>query len=85
MKRPMKQVDISQGVVHRTLWVDAHPALTTGGTISLKDENGLWHVDKLYEPVLDIEQLNSQRNFDNNNYDVHKGLFNVRPANYYKT
>lgn len=74
-KRTMIQVDVSQGALQRTVWVDAMPTLAIGVHIGLKGIEGHWQIDKLYDKLLDIEQINSQRNFDNNNYDVHKGLF----------
>lgn len=74
-KRPMVQVKLSQGNLQKVCWVDKDPRLKQGADISLKDVEGRWKVEAVYLIELDISALNRQRNFDNNNYDIHKGLF----------
>lgn len=71
----MVQVDLIQKDLVTTKWVDNLPNLREGKYIELEKGDGRWRIEKIHDKVLDIEQLNSQRGFDNNNYDKHEGLF----------
>lgn len=55
-----------------TTWVDSDPKLKRGVVIELKNDARMWLVDDVYST---IDDLPDHRNFDNNDYSKHEGLF----------
>lgn len=62
------------GQIQMTTWVDADPRLKKGVVIELKKDNRKWMVEEVYSTV-DEKLIKDGRDFDNNNYDKHTGLF----------
>lgn len=74
MAKMMVQVDLRSDGRMMITWIEKDPRIVRGARISLKDVDGQWEVKTVYPPELPLSRLDSQRNFDNNNYDKHKGL-----------
>jgi len=71
----MVQVDLSRDNVAMTTWVEKKPNLARDAFITLKDidETVFWKVEKVYDVEQTRDQVESNRNWDNNNYDKHVG------------
>lgn len=59
-----------------TTWVDTHPKLKIGASITLKDykEDVKWQVVKMWNLTKDAKDFDFHRKWDNNDYTKHTGL-----------
>lgn len=76
MSRLLRQVKlVTIGGRQMTTWVDDRPDLRRGSVIELDKMKGTkWLIEELYSTKIAEELLDMNRNWDNNNYDKHKGL-----------
>lgn len=60
-------------IVDMVTWVDYDKKLNVGSGVRLKGSDEWWRVEEIYDVVLDRETIESNRNWDNNNYEKHDG------------
>lgn len=59
--------------IQKTVWLEDDKRLKEGIEITLKgDDDRRWTIVRLYNSVHELSEIKTT--FDNNNYDVHKGL-----------
>ena len=76
MRQIFVQYTAEDGTVHGLItWVEDRKDLKEGNFITLKDHDykGEWAIQKVYDTVQPKSVVESNRNFDNNNYDKHDG------------
>jgi hypothetical protein len=76
MNKTLRQVSLKSENIGMTTWVDDKPGLREGVLITLKtyiEPDRKWLVERMYEGTK--EEGDFIRNFDNNNYDKHVGLW----------
>lgn len=70
----MIQVDLkSHDGTMMTTWVEKRPDLHIGGAVRLDKEKNFRRIEKIYDLEIPKDQLDSNRNWDNNNYEKHDG------------
>lgn len=71
----MVQVDLSRDNATMTTWVEKKPNLQRGSFVTLKDidDSIYWKVVKIYDLEMSKSDVDSNRNWDNNDYDKHDG------------
>lgn len=74
----MIQVDLERKTplgtkLKMSTWLENDPRVKEGYEITLKGSKSgqWWTIVKIYETVIDISAIESNRNWDNNNYDKH--------------
>ena len=78
MNKLMMEVDLettenghTRLVMHT--WIERLSTIPEGTVLKLKDDKRVWTVRRIYPIYLPYHELESNRNWDNNNYDKHDG------------
>jgi hypothetical protein len=81
MSKLMQQITVTRiaenGVVAFNTWVEKDPQLKVGKIVVFKDpalKEHEWTIHHIYDLEVEFDTIAKQRDFDNNNYDKHKGL-----------
>lgn len=77
MNKQIVLCDIETNDRHMTTWLDKHPKLKEGTSVSLADyePETYWLVRKIYDgPVHTVKDFDFHRKWDNNDYTKHEGL-----------
>jgi hypothetical protein len=73
----MQQVQLKyqdgDNVSQLTTWIELDKDIKVGSQVKLKDDARWWDVTEVYSTILPMTEVESNRNWDNNNYDKHDG------------
>lgn len=53
----MKQIEVSKKETKKIVWTDEHELLKEGNSISFKNENDFWKIEKVYDTSLEKNEI----------------------------
>lgn len=68
----MRNADDNKLVAFQT-WIPVDKRIKVGTVLTFKDLEHDWTVTQVYDNQLEMDEVTSNRNWDNNNYDKHTG------------